>query len=282
MMAVSFKLLERQLCPVVSRIIRDSTENYNIFCLIKRLPIQSQTQAITVHSFSQMCNHFPTLYRQLEPPRYDCGDSKLLHKSESSHRFVKGLPKSFSFKRKPIRDDKSKNEKRRVPKLILVQNPFTWLMIKIDFSVLRNIWDPTFQEKEFKYGTKQAISRITQVISSGHYTELNGLLTKAARLSLMRELERNWGEKQRSLLALNLEDIQISSPRKVYFIRIADKKFCDVDMAFLALKWAPINSIEALIFTEIFARFHREYTPHCIPEWTIAYFKVTRFEVLRR
>lgn len=53
-------------------------------------------------------------------------------------------------------------------------------------------------------------------------------------------------------------------------------------MAFLALKWAPINSIEALIFTEIFARFHREYTPHCIPEWTIAYFKVTRFEVLRR
>lgn len=62
----------------------------------------------------------------------------------------------------------------------------------------------------------------------------------------------------------------------------ADKKYCDVDMAFLALKWAPINNIEALIFTEIFARFHREYTPHSIPEWTIAYFKVTRFEVLRR
>lgn len=61
-----------------------------------------------------------------------------------------------------------------------------------------------------------------------------------------------------------------------------EKKFCDVDMAFLALKWAPINSINSLIFTEIFARFHREYTPHSIPEWTIAYFKVTRFEVLRR
>lgn len=61
-----------------------------------------------------------------------------------------------------------------------------------------------------------------------------------------------------------------------------DKKFCDVDMVFLALKWVPINSIDALIFAEIFTRFHREYTPHCIPEWTIAYFKVTRFEVLRR
>lgn len=59
------------------------------------------------------------------------------------------------------------------------------------------------------------------MISAGQFTELNGLLTKAARLSLMRELDRNWGEKQRSLLALNHDDIQISSPRKVYFIRIA-------------------------------------------------------------
>lgn len=37
----------------------------------------------------------------------------------------------------------------------------------------------------------------------------------------MRELERNWGDKQRSLLALENDDIQITSPRKVYFIRIA-------------------------------------------------------------
>ncbi|KAI8428829.1 hypothetical protein MSG28_007484 [Choristoneura fumiferana] len=128
----------------------------------------------------------------------------------------------------------------------------------------------------------EAISRVTNVISDGQFSELNGLLTKAARASLKRELDRNWSERQRALLSLQRDDIQICSPRKVYFIRIADKKYCDVDMAFLALKWAPINSIDALIFTEIFARFHREYTPHCIPEWTIAYFKVTRFEVLRR
>lgn len=69
--------------------------------------------------------------------------------------------------------------------------------------------------------TLQAISKITNVISDGQYSELNGLLTKAARLSLMRELDRNWSDKQRSLLALKNDDIQISSPRKVYFIRIA-------------------------------------------------------------
>ncbi|CAK1604132.1 unnamed protein product [Parnassius mnemosyne] len=212
-------------------------------------------------------------FQQLEPKTKD--KRKLLLNQKLP---LELLPKTFTFRRK----DPPKKGKKRVPKLILLQNPFKWLMIKIDFSVLKNVWDPTFQEKEFKFGTKQAISRVTQVISEGHYEELNGLLTKPARLSLLRELDRNWNDRQRVLLALKHEDIQISSPRKVYFIRIADKKYCDVDMSFLALKWAPINSVEALIFTEIFARFHREYSPYCIPEWTIVYFKVTRFEVLRR
>lgn len=202
-----------------------------------------------------------------------------MHPGSNKFDIVNGYPKTFFFRRN---NKDPKNKKRRVPKLILIQNPFTWLMIKIDFTVLRNVWDYGFEEKEFKFGTKQAISRVTQVISDGQFEELNGLLTKAARLSLLRELDRNWSDRQRALLALSRDDIQISSPRKVYFIRIADKKFCDIDMAFLALKWAPINSIEALIFTEIFARFHREYTPHSIPEWTIAFFKITRFEVLRR
>lgn len=61
---------------------------------------------------------------------------------------------------------------------------------------------------------------MTQLISGGNFNELNGLLTKAARVSLVRELDRNWSEKQRSLIALKRDDIQISSPRKVYFIKI--------------------------------------------------------------
>ncbi|XP_053602967.1 m-AAA protease-interacting protein 1, mitochondrial-like [Plodia interpunctella] len=244
--------------------------------LNKNTPLLSITPGLTkssLISFNQPWIEF----RQLEPHRNLHNGDKLLQPStKQSNDFLNGFPKTFFFKRK-----KDPN-KKRVPKLILVQNPFTWLMIKIDFCVLRHVWDPSFQEKEFKFGAKQAISRVTDVISKGQYAELNGLLTKAARLSLLRELERNWSDRQRSLLSLNRNDIQISSPRKVYFIRIADKKYCDVDMAFLALKWVPINTIDALIFTEIFARFHREYTPHCIPEWTIAYFKVTRFEVLRQ
>ncbi|XP_047020095.1 m-AAA protease-interacting protein 1, mitochondrial isoform X2 [Helicoverpa zea] len=277
-MASPIGLLPRRICPIVKRFFE---VNCNSVSRLSRTLSAITSYPQTTVPNPVTCSYFknPVEFRQLNPRRNDSGDSKLLIGSKSSLKFLKDFPKSFGFGRKT---NKNKNQKKRVPKLILLQNPFTWLMIKIDFSVLRNIWDPTFVEREFKYGTKQAISRVTQVISSGQLKDLNGLLTKPARLSLLRELDRNWGDKQRSLLALKLDDIQISSPRKVYFIRIADKKFCDVDMAFLALKWVPINSIDALIFTEIFARFHREYTPHSIPEWTIAYFKVTRFEVLRR
>ncbi|KAJ8732104.1 hypothetical protein PYW08_014834 [Mythimna loreyi] len=275
MMASPMIFLTRRLCPLATRIFE--ANKYNKFsALFKTCPIISQN----INSYPPLATNFNhssfVEYRQLNPRSNDRGDV-LVNRVKSSLSFVKSFQKSFSWRRKS-----EAPRKRRVPKLILLQNPLTWLMIKIDFSVLRNIWDPLFVEKEFKYGTKQAISRVTHVISKNQLKDLQGLLTKPARLSLMRELDRNWGDKQRSLLALSLDDIQISSPRKVYFIRIADKKYCDVDMAFLALKWAPINSVDALIFTEIFARFHREYTPHCIPEWTIAYFKVTRFEVLRR
>lgn len=274
-MASPMVLLQRRICPVVTRFFEVNKYN-NIAALTKTRNVISQKASLNSVFTTCFYDNLPVAYRQLEPRRNERGDEKL-NRAKSSISYLKGFQKSLTFGRK---NDRPK--KRRVPKLILLQNPFTWLMIKIDFSVLKNIWDPLFIEREFKFGTKQAISRVTQVISKGQLKELQGLLTKPARLSLMRELDRNWGDKQRSLLALNFDDIQISSPRKVYFIRIADKKFCDVDMAFLALKWAPINSIDALIFTEIFARFHREYTPHSIPEWTIAYFKVTRFEVLRR
>ncbi|XP_052738614.1 m-AAA protease-interacting protein 1, mitochondrial [Bicyclus anynana] len=235
-------------------------------------------QIICKRSIASLQEEFYSKFQALDPKRNLNNDVNI--RNPRQFDFLNYFSRTCSIYN---RDDwPKKKPKRRIPKLILVQNPFTWLMTKVDFCVLRHVWDPEFKEKEFKFGSKQAIARVTEAISGGQFHELNGLLTKAARLSLLRDIERNWSDKQRELLALNRNDIQISSPRKVYFIKIADKKFCDVDMAFLALKWTPINNVDVLLFTEIFARFHREYTPHCIPEWTIAYFKVTRFEVMRR
>ncbi|CAH0727763.1 unnamed protein product, partial [Brenthis ino] len=276
-MLVKSNLFAKKYWPIATRFasLFGVAQNYGN---IKRAPEILTCQIVCQRSITTIQQEFSKTYRSFGYRQHSKDSFKLLDSKRHSNLY-NAQTRSFIFGRNR---DSAKKRKKRIPNLILVQNPFTWLMNKIDFGVLKYVWDPDFQEKEFKFGTKQAISRVTQVISHGQYSELNGLLTKAARLSLLRELDRNWGIKQRALLALKHEDIQISSPRKVYFIRIGDKKFCDVDMAFLALKWTPINSIESLLFTEIFARFHREYTPHCIPEWTIAYFKVTRFEVLRR
>lgn len=47
-------------------------------------------------------------------------------------------------------------EQTRLPTLIYVQNPITWLVNKIDFKMLKKAWDNEFDENEFKRGTKQA------------------------------------------------------------------------------------------------------------------------------
>lgn len=155
-MASPIKLLPRCICPVVTRIFASEC---NVCILNKRLFLGAQEISQYSKILSRFYHNCPFEYRQLDPRRNDSGDDKLIHRSKSSLSFLKGFQKSFTFGRKNEKP-KNKNQKRRVPKLILVQNPLTWLMIKIDFSVLRNIWDPSFEEKEFKYGTKQVVSLI--------------------------------------------------------------------------------------------------------------------------
>jgi hypothetical protein len=46
-------------------------------------------------------------------------------------------------------------EKQPVPKLLYMQNPVTWLVNKLDFGMLKQTWDPHFDESEFRRGTKQ-------------------------------------------------------------------------------------------------------------------------------
>lgn len=147
-MAAEIKLLARRICPAVAR-----------FAVQTKCFSSSAPKLLVQHDqCTALFKPDPTnLFRQLEPPRLPDNGPKLLQNNKNTANFLKGLPKNFIFRRKKIEepDDERKKKKKRVPKLILIQNPLTWLMIKIDFSVLRNIWDPGFQEKEFKFGTKQ-------------------------------------------------------------------------------------------------------------------------------
>lgn len=111
-------------------------------------PIKSlfePSQSSLIRSFSLQKGYNTDKFKQLEPQRTKF-DVKLLRQFD----FFNTLHQRTFFFRK-----RDKPDKKRVPKLILIQNPFTWLMIKIDFGVLRTVWDPYFAEKEFKFGTKQ-------------------------------------------------------------------------------------------------------------------------------
>lgn len=149
-MAAPMIFLHRRLLPVVTRFIEVQKYN-NASGLTNTCSLLSQKYT----SYSSLTSYFnystSVEYRQLDSRNNDRGDGILINRTKSSLSFLKGFEKSFSWRKS------NKPKKRRVPKLILLQNPFTWLMIKIDFSVLRNIWDPLFKEREFKYGTKQVV-----------------------------------------------------------------------------------------------------------------------------
>ena len=58
-----------------------------------------------------------------------------------------------------------------------------------------------------------------------------------------------------------------------------DKKFVDVDMLFVGLKFKNDEPAfgNDLVLVELVARFHRNYSLGEIPNWTVTLFKVTRF-----
>ncbi|XP_049766883.1 m-AAA protease-interacting protein 1, mitochondrial-like [Schistocerca cancellata] len=201
----------------------------------------------------------------------------LLH--TRSHRCIRILSSLNTYRcfHKTSVDNEKPN--KPFPKVLYIQNPFSWLMNKLDFGILKNTWDPQFNESEFKRGAKQAVSTISQLICQDLRDGLAGLLTRKATTKLIHDIETSWSDEQRRLIGIEPEDIQVAVPRRVNFQTIVEQKFCDVDMIFVALKTAEHKSSSALIFIEILARFHRNYTEGRLPDWTVSLFRVTRFDI---
>ncbi|KAF4529541.1 hypothetical protein B566_EDAN014387 [Ephemera danica] len=164
--------------------------------------------------------------------------------------------------------------------LMSIQNPFMWLLTKIDFFMLKRSWDPSFNEDEFRAGVKQAVCTVTQLIAENKLGQLEGLMTKTAKEDTCRDIETNWTDEQRRNIALEDSDIQAAVPRRVYFKREKNTRICDVDVSFLALKPDP-HADHSLIFIEVTTRFHREYSEFSLAEWTMSVFKIPRFKIFK-
>lgn len=131
--------------PLATRCAFKESSNYHHFCSHSIIPRLLTYQIICKRSISSIQQEFSSNFRELEP-------KGTLNEAHKRFDFRNTFSRNFFWRHN---DDSPKKRKKRIPKLILVQNPLTWLMIKIDFSVLRHLWDPSFEEKEFKFGTKQ-------------------------------------------------------------------------------------------------------------------------------
>lgn len=57
--------------------------------------------------------------------------------------------------RKYSTENGSQRETPRLPRIVYMQNPFTWIINKFDMKILEKAWDPTFRQVEFVRGSKQ-------------------------------------------------------------------------------------------------------------------------------
>lgn len=170
-------------------------------------------------------------------------------------------------------------QQKPLPRLLYIQNPLVWFSNKMDFLHLRSV-DPGFTEKEFARGVRQAVSRVTQLISMNMFDHMKPLFTKGGLLTLRRDVEIIWSDDLKRNIALDPHDVQLIIPRKLHFRDINGNKLCDVDVVLIGLKHLEKKENSPLIFLDIISRFHRNYTEGVVPDWSIAAFKVRKYNIM--
>ncbi|XP_066987768.1 m-AAA protease-interacting protein 1, mitochondrial [Macrobrachium rosenbergii] len=164
-------------------------------------------------------------------------------------------------------------------RVISIPNPFRWLHNQVEIATLKREWDPNFSIEDFKYGVKQAVCTSSELISRREWGELRGLLSQKAITKLR---STQWTSDQVHNLVLNPKNIQVTQIDNVSLQTVVDRKYCDIDVTVIGTR-APYNPDKhSLVVLEYFARFHREYTDHVLPEWTITVFKLNNFEAYQR
>ncbi|KAK3862281.1 hypothetical protein Pcinc_031839 [Petrolisthes cinctipes] len=171
------------------------------------------------------------------------------------------------------------NSPIRKAKFFYIPNPFMWLHNRMELAALKRDWDPAFDLTSFKYGVIQAVCTVSELASQREWGDLCGLLTRGA-INKLRSNKWSFDEEQN--LVLSPDNIQMVHISKVSLQNIVDQKYCDIDMIVLGVR-APHNTDKhSLVILEFYARFHREYTKHKLPDWTITTFELKSFQTLPR
>ncbi|XP_045461715.1 uncharacterized protein LOC123671740 [Harmonia axyridis] len=169
----------------------------------------------------------------------------------------------------------------RTPDLIYFPDVLRWLKTKVKFKYLRNVWDPSFSEGAFIYGSTHAICRITEIINNNKVAEFEGLLTAPARIKLIEDMTKKLTRTQREIIRLHPRDIKILVPMSVDLSKTGLGKECKVLMRVLALKWFPQRSgYLRLVLVALQSEFTKDYTHGIDQDWNISSFDVMECTVL--
>lgn len=169
----------------------------------------------------------------------------------------------------------------RTPDLIYFPDVLRWMKTKIKFKYLRRVWDPTFSEGAFIYGSTQAVCRITEIINSNRVVEFEGLLTSPARIKLIEDMTKKMTRTQREIIRIYPRDIKILVPMSVELKKNGLEKECKIVMRVLALKWFPQRSgYLRLVLVALQSEFSKDYTHGINQDWNISGFDVMECTVL--
>ncbi|KAK9872343.1 hypothetical protein WA026_017802 [Henosepilachna vigintioctopunctata] len=184
----------------------------------------------------------------------------------------------------PVRNIHSDNRKVRVPKtpdLIYFPHLTRWLKTKLKFKYLKRVWDPTFSEGAFIYGSTQAVCRITEIINSNKVSELDDLLTSPAKMKLVEDMTNKMTMTQREIIKISPRDVKILVPMSVDLVNNGKTKQCKILMRILALKWFPQNTgYLRLVLVALQSEFLKDYTHGINQDWNISGFDVMECTVL--
>ncbi|XP_067645427.1 uncharacterized protein [Eurosta solidaginis] len=211
---------------------------------------------------------------------------------------------------------RNNDQRKTIPKLVYLHNPFKYLVTKANLLKLRYLWDRNFKEQEFIRGSKQAAIVITDIIRNQSTGKVSKFTTPVGFQQITRDMLLSRNDSRLRLVNFETEHLRKAIPMKVATRKNFGRRYCFIDMLFVGLRntkdfesseeLLEINEVlrkldadmrvpieitsvpHRIVFAEIFMRFRRDYT---LPQdntmnkdedkdWSVSFYKILTFDIL--
>ncbi|XP_025109900.1 uncharacterized protein LOC112573604 [Pomacea canaliculata] len=189
---------------------------------------------------------------------------KRLHSFALPHRTTPQVGCTRSYSRKH-RNNHEETKMQVRGGAVYLPNPLTWLSAMWNKAKLRYKFDPSFSEREFLQGAKQAISYVMSQVCRGKFDLLNDIVTQEA-IALFRVHLYSLSETEKAALTLMPGDMVLLKIRDVHLHSEKGAVLAFVDIFCVGLKM--VEDTPYLVNLDI--RFKRDYSTEPPRDWVVA------------